>query len=70
MKGCTCLEVFGEDHDCQQHGVNAVIGRLRDLAAAKHDDLSVADEAADLLEWFMETRAGSSPPPAAPPRWK
>lgn len=36
---------------------NAVIGRLRDLAAAKHDDLSVADEAADLLEWFMEARA-------------
>lgn len=70
MAKCTCLEVFGEDHDCQQHGVNAVIGRLRDLAAAKHDDLSVADEAADLLEWFMETRAGSSPPPAAPPRGK
>ena len=27
-----------------------LITRLRDLAAAKHDDLSVADEAADAIE--------------------
>ena len=57
MAKCTCLEVFGEDPDCPQHGVDAVVKKLRDLAAAKHDDLFVADEAADLLEWFMDGRA-------------
>ena len=56
MAKCTCLEVSGEDPDCPQHGAEAVIRSLRDLAAARHDDLSVAYEAADLLEWFMDMR--------------
>lgn len=56
MKECTCLDVFGEDPACPLHGVEAVVRRLRELAAAKHDDLSVADEAADMIEWLMDTR--------------
>lgn len=51
---CTCLEVFGEDTDCPLHGAQAIVKRLRDLAAAKHDDLSVADDAADLIEYLLD----------------
>lgn len=47
---CTCLEVHGEDWGCPSHGVDAVVQRLRDLAAAKHDDLSIGDDAADIIE--------------------
>lgn len=54
MKGCTCLEVFGEDPNCPLHGVDAVVKRLRDLAAGKHADVSAADEAADLIEWLSD----------------
>lgn len=59
MKDCTCLEAFGEDPRCKIHGVTAIVQRLRDLAAWKHDDRSVADEAADVIEWLMGSRPGS-----------
>ena len=47
-KSCTCLEVFGEDPQCPLHGVQAIVKRLRD------GDPSVVDEAADLIEEFID----------------
>jgi len=57
MTRCTCLEVFGEDPDCAIHGYRAVVRRLRALAASEHDDLSVADEGADIIEELIEEAA-------------
>ena len=30
-----------------------IVEKLRDLAACKHDDLSIAAEAADKIEWLL-----------------
>lgn len=67
MKGCTCLEVFGEDPDCPLHGVAAVVKRLRNLAAGKHGDLSVVYDAADLIEELVERPIV---PDGAPVQWR